>query len=202
MNNPALRAYIETRILPQYDAFTDGHDRSHVELVLRECTRLAQKHNANAEMCYAMAAYHDLAIPQGRKEHHLNSAKLFMADEALKQWFTDDQRVTLRDAIEDHRASADCPPRTLYGCILADADHFVVPEDVVRRTVQYGLAHYPRLSPAAHILRAKEHLQEKYCAGGYLTFHLNDPRSLQGLQSLRDLAQDDEKLTELCKKYL
>ena len=200
--NPHLVCYIEQNILPQYGAFADGHDRTHIETVLRESLFLARRHGADEDMIYAAAAYHDLGIPQGRREHHLNSAKLFLADVTMKQWFSDAQRTVVAEAIEDHRASAGARPRSLYGCILADADHHIVPEDIVRRIMLYGMANFPEYTAQQQIDRARDHLREKFCEGGYLQFWLNDLHSLQGLADLRALAADDARLVALCNQYL
>ena len=197
-----LLRYLETYILPQYAAFTDGHDRSHVDMVLRESLCLARAHCADEEMASVIAAYHDLGIPQGRKEHHLNSAKLLLQDAELPKWFTEAQLALMAQAVEDHRASADRPPRTLYGCIIADADHFVVPEDIIKRTVLYGLQNYPAFSKEEHIVRARAHMEEKFCRGGYLKFWLNDPRSLEGLENLRTLVADEPLFRAECLKWL
>ena len=197
-----LLNYLEAAILPQYAAFTDGHDRSHADMVLRESLHLARAHNADEEMAYVIAAYHDLGIPQGRKEHHLNSAKLLLADETLRQWFSEDQLRLMAEAVEVHRASADHPPRSLYGRIIADADHFIIPGDIIRRTMLYGRQHYGNLSLEEHILRAKAHMDEKFCSGGYLHFWLNDPRSLQGLADLRALVADEHRFRKECLKWL
>jgi len=199
---PDLLDYLETHILPQYAAFTDGHDRSHADMVLRESLHLARAHGADEEMAYVIAAYHDLGIPQGRKEHHVDSAKLLLADGNLRAWFTDEQLFLMAQAVEDHRASAEHPPRTLYGHIIADADHFITPEDIIRRTVLYGLQNYPHLSTEEHIARARAHMDEKFCQGGYLKFWLNDPRSLQGLESLRALVADEPRFRTECLKWL
>lgn len=201
MRNDLLH-YLETAILPQYAAFTDGHDRSHADMVLRESLHLAHAHGADAEMAYVIAAYHDLGIPQGRKEHHINSAKLLLADKTLRTWFTEEQLRLMAEAVEDHRASAERPPRSLYGRIIADADHFIVPEDIIRRTMLYGQQHYGQLSLEEHILRARQHMDEKFCKGGYLHFWLSDPRSLQGLEELRALVADERRFRKECLRWL
>lgn len=198
----SLVHYIECDILPRYDDFLDGHDRGHVEMVIRESLRLAREHGANAEMAYAIAAYHDLGIPQGRSTHHLTSAAILAADERLSEWFDDEQLQVMKEAVEDHRASAEVSPRTLYGCIVADADHFVDPENVLRRTILYGRANYPEMTREEQLARAREHVRSKYCAGGYLRFQLNDARSLDGLRRLRELAEDDARFEEICGRYL
>lgn len=197
-----LAEYIEKHILPAYESFSDGHDRKHIETVIRESLYLASVHGADEDMAYAIAAYHDIGIPNGRKTHHITSAAALYADEELKKWFSPEQLVILKEAVEDHRASAEEKPRSIYGCIIADADHFVIPEDVIRRTVQFGLANYPGLTKEEHILRARAHMREKYLAGGYLHFHLNDPRSLAGLERLRALAEDDARFGCECRRWL
>ena len=57
-----------------------------------------------------------------------------MADERLRQWFTEEQLLIMRDAVEDHRASGKNPPRTIYGAIVAEADRQIIPETVIART--------------------------------------------------------------------
>ncbi len=197
-----LKEYIEGFILPRYEGFEDGHGRDHVEMVIRESLYLAEKYGADAEMCYVIAAYHDLGIPHGRKDHHLTSGAILASDVHLHEWFDEDALRVMRAAVEDHRASAEETPRSLYGCIIADADHFVVPENVIRRTIQYGRVNYPDMTAEEQILRAREHLRNKYCDGGYLHFQLNDPRSLEGLEKLRALAMDERWFEETCRRYL
>ena len=199
---PTLQEYLHSHILPQYESFTDGHDRTHVETVLRESLYLARKYAADVDMLSAAAAFHDLGMPQGRKTHHLTSARIFLADPVMPRFFTPAQRTAIAEAIEDHRASAGSPPRSLFGRILADADHFIVPEDILRRTLLYGKTNYPDLSPDEHLARVRQHLQDKFLSDGYLRFWLNDPRSLAGLEALRALAADEPLLRAVCEKYL
>ena len=197
-----MREYIEKIILPRYEGFSDGHGRDHVEMVIRKSLHLAGVHGADADMAYVIAAYHDIGMPSGRKDHHITSAAALYADKELKKWFTDEQLIIMKEAVEDHRASAEEKPRSLYGCIIADADHFVIPENVIRRTILYGKANYPHMTEAEHIQRAREHMQNKYVAGGYLHFHLNDERSLEGLKKLREIVGDDARFAEMCRKWL
>lgn len=201
--NAALREYIETEILPRYaDSSADGHGREHVETVIRESLYLAGRYGADEDMCYAIAAYHDLGIPQGRKTHHLTSAAILAADARLREWFCNEHLAVMKEAVEDHRASAETPPRSLYGCIIADADHYVEPENVIMRTLLYGRVYFPGLTPEQEIVRAREHLQEKYCENGYLHFHLNDQRSTAGLDELRRLTANDEWFEQTCRRCI
>ena len=45
--------------------------------------------------------------------------------------------------VEDHRASTDHEPRSIYGKIVAEADRIIDPDITLRRTVQYGLKQNP-----------------------------------------------------------
>ncbi len=108
-----LREYIEQTILPQYDAFDGGHKRDHAESVIAESLQLARAHNADEQMAYVIAAYHDLGLRFDREKHHIYSGEILIADPTLRQWFTEEQLLTMRDAVEDHRASGKNPPRTI-----------------------------------------------------------------------------------------
>lgn len=165
---PSLLNYVETQILPQYAAFDEAHQLQHARTVVRESLDLAMRYNANTNMAYAIAAFHDLGLSAGREIHHIKSAEIIRADKALATWFSPTQISVMADAAEDHRASAKTDPRTLYGRIVAEADRFIDGEDIMRRTLLYGKKHYPELSLEQHLQRAKEHLAEKYAEGGYL----------------------------------
>lgn len=119
-------------------------------------------------MVYAIAAYHDTGLAYGRESHHIRSGEILLGDSFMRQRFTEEQMAVMRDAIEDHRASSDHAPRTIYGRIVAEADRCLDPETVIRRTIQYGTAHYPALSREGQFDRCVEHLQRKYAEGGYL----------------------------------
>ena len=107
-----LDIHIQQSILPQYDAFDGGHQRDHAETVIAESLKLARANNADETMSYVIAAYHDLGLKFDREHHHIHSGEILMADDTLRQWFTPDQLLIMRDAVEDHRASGKNPPRT------------------------------------------------------------------------------------------
>ena len=101
---------------------------------------------ADIDMAYTIAAYHDLGLEGPRAIHHLTSGKILMADARLKRWFSADQIKLMKEAVEDHRASASHAPRSIYGKIVAEADRNLEPETVFRRTIQFGISHYPEKS--------------------------------------------------------
>ena len=185
-----LEQYVSQSILPQYDAFDGGHKRDHAEAVIRESLVLAREHGADEQMAYVIAAYHDLGLRYDRETHHIRSGEILMADERLRQWFTEEQLLIMRDAIEDHRASGKNPPRTLYGAIVAEADRQIIPETVIARTMAYSAKLYPAgdfLARKGHnyfetlYARSREHLLEKYAEGGYMRLWLHSERNVRNL---------------------
>lgn len=185
--NSELRAYIEEHILPRYESHDAAHRRDHAEGVIERSLALATHYDVDPDMVYTIAAWHDVGLCEGREHHHLSSGRMLLEDSKMREWFTPEQLHTMREAIEDHRASSDHPPRTIYGAIVAEADRQIVPEVVMRRTVQYGLAHYPTLSREEHWQRFLGHLHEKYDHGGYLKLYIPHSDNAVRLAELRAL---------------
>ena len=196
-----LHEYIEQTILPQYDAFDGGHKRDHAQTVIDESLKLAREYNADEQMAYVIAAYHDLGLRIDREKHHIYSGEILMADEMLRQWFTEDQLLIMRDAVEDHRASGKNPPRTLYGAIVAEADRQIEPLTVVQRTMAFSARMFPDGDFETLYQRSKSHLLEKYAEGGYLHLWLNSERNVRGLEALRAIIRDENQLRELCEQW-
>ena len=199
--NPALQQYVEQEILPRYDHFDQAHRRDHVLMVIQQSLEIASKMDVNLDMVYAIAAYHDTGLCEGREHHHEVSAQIIKADARLRQWFTEEQIQIMADAAEDHRASAKQAPRTLYGRIVAEADRFIDPETIVRRTIQYGLDHYPELDQEAQYRRMVAHLKEKYGRGGYLKLWFPDSPNATRLEHLRQLIDDEQELARLFREF-
>ena len=96
----------------------------------------------------------------------------------------------MAQAVEDHRASAHHAPRSIYGRIVAEADRNIDIDVIITRTLQYGLAHYPQLNREEHILRALDHLHEKYSRNGYLKLWIPGSKNERELHRLWDLIDD------------
>lgn len=194
---PDLQAYIEREILPRYDSFDAAHRRDHALMVIRQSLELAEQTGADAEMAYVIAAYHDTGLCEGREQHHIVSGRIIRADRNLLQWFSPEQIETMACAAEDHRASADHAPRTLYGRIVAEADRYIHPESIIRRTVQFGMEHYPGLDKAGHYERMVQHLNEKYGRNGYLRLWFAESPNAERLERLRQIIDDEKQLRSL-----
>lgn len=201
MINPKLTAYIEQEIIPRYDHFDQAHRRDHVLMVIQQSMDIASNLDVNMDMVYAIAAYHDTGLCEGRELHHVVSARIIKEDEKLREWFTEEQIQTMADAAEDHRASAKQAPRTIYGRIVAEADRFIDPVTIAQRTIQYGLDHYPELSREEQYQRMVTHLKEKYGRSGYLKLWFPDSPNAQRLEQLRKMIDDDHCLAQLFEDY-
>ena len=135
--NRELIHYIEQEILPRYDHFDAAHRRDHADEVITRSLALAEHYDININMVYAIAAYHDTGLCEGRDTHHLVSGRIIREDKRLREWFDENQIETIAQAAEDHRASSGHEPRSIYGKIVAEADRLIMPEKVIRRTIQY-----------------------------------------------------------------
>ena len=189
-----LVEFIETNILPQYAAFDKAHDLTHVTRVIRRSLELVRTTGADINMVYTIAAYHDIGMSGPRAIHHLTGGKILAADARLKRWFSAEQIKIMREAIEDHRASASHAPRSIYGKIVAEADRDIEPETVIRRTIQFGLSNYPELDAEGHWQRFMQHMDEKYSVNGYIRLWIQGSENERKLGELRALIADETKM--------
>ena len=92
--NAELVAYVEQAILPHYAAFDAAHREDHARTVIAQSLSLAQIINdspryvnedgtktlVDIDMAYAIAAYHDTGLVEGRDTHHIVSARIIRED--------------------------------------------------------------------------------------------------------------------------
>jgi len=183
--------YIEKEILVQYRQFDKGHDENHVRNVIKESVTIAENYDVDIDMVYVIAAYHDVGLVVNREFHHIHSGEILMQDEMIKQWFNLEQRIIMKEAIEDHRASNTQPPRSIYGCIVADADREIDSNRILYRCIQY------RLNKGYHEFNtifeeSYQHMLNKYGENGYLQLWLDVNH--QQLDRLRFALKDKEQL--------
>lgn len=198
--NNSLVQYIEHEILPRYEHYDAAHQRDHIDAVILRSLELAKHYDVNVDMVYAIAAYHDTGICEGRETHHLVSGRIIREDKRLHDWFDEQQIETMAQAAEDHRASSTHEPRSIYGKIVAEADRLIVPETVIKRTIQYGLDHYPDYDKEGQYQRFKEHMTEKYSDRGYLRLWLPESDNAPRLEELRKIIRDENKLRQTFEK--
>lgn len=187
----SLKKYLDEDIIPRYASFDKAHREDHALAVIsRALDMAAQYPEIDLEMLYTAAACHDLGLAVDRKTHHLESGRIIREDSRLREWFTPEQIEVIAEAAEDHRASAQTPPRSIYGRLVAEADRMIVPETIIRRTIQFGLSHYPELDREGHWQRTLDHLHEKYAEGGYLHLLIPGSPNEAPLARLRAIIRD------------
>lgn len=181
-----LMEFIETDILPRYTSFDKAHNLTHATRVISRSLALARHIGANVNMAYATAAYHDLGLEGPRAIHHITSGKILSADVRLRKWFSAEQIKIMKEAVEDHRASASHAPRSIYGKIVAEADRDIEPEIVFTRTIEFGIDHYPDKDKEGQWKRFREHLENKYSINGYIKLWIPGSVNEQNLKKIRE----------------
>ncbi|MBQ2918381.1 MAG: HD domain-containing protein [Bacteroidales bacterium] len=208
--NSTLEKYIFEEVVPRYASFDAAHKEDHALTVIRQALELLDGRGSWAAaqadveplwltpvsraMLMTAAACHDLGLVNGRERHHLDSGIIIRADSRLKEWFNEEQIEIIAQAAEDHRASGKGAPRSIYGMLIAEADRVIDQETIIRRTIQFGLKHYPDLCREGQLQRAKEHLVEKYGRGGYLRLWIPWSSNAARLNALQDLIADPDAL--------
>lgn len=202
MNNELVQ-YIENEIFPLYNRNEEGHGINHIKTVIKRSIELAKGYDVDLDMVYTIASYHDLGHYIDRNKHEIISAEIFMKDEKIKQWFTDEQRNIIKEAIEDHRASSNHEPRTIYGKIISTADRTIIDIDnTIKRSYSYGKRNYIGLSEEEQIERVYQHLTEKYGENGYAKVYLEDKEFEDALDKLRQALSNKEEFIKRVKKVV
>lgn len=192
-----LVEFVESKILPRYSAFDKAHNMEHVVSVIRRAMALAVKLGADLNMVYVIAAYHDLGMSGQRAVHHIEGGRILYTDARLKKWFSPEHLKIMKEAVEDHRASASRAPRSIYGKIVAEADRDMNPDIVFRRTVQFGLANYPDFSVEEQWKRFNEHMENKYSVNGYIKLWVQGSENERNLNLLREIIVNKPRLKEI-----
>ena len=154
-------------------------------------------------MSYVIAAYHDLGHHIDKDKHEIISAKMFEEDENIKKWFDANEQKIIKEAIEDHRASCDHEPRSIYGKIVSSADRTIIDIDnIIKRSYAYGKRNYANLNEEEQIERIYNHLVNKYGEGGYVKMYLEDEEFEGALNNLRLALLNKEEFIKRAKKVI
>lgn len=200
--NPALRAYIEEKIFPEYAKNDWGHHLEHILYVIRRSFQFAATlpadQNINPDIVYAVAAYHDIGHHIDAKHHEQISAQMFREDPKMRQFFSAADHKTVAEAIEDHRSVLDHPQRSIYGKIVASADCQIDVEVMLHRTFTYRLRNFGGRSLDDIIEESRQHLASKYGHEGYgrNKMFFDDPEFDASMRALQDLVYDPERFRE------
>lgn len=198
--NKELKDYIEKEILPMYEKNDSGHGICHIKYVTKRSLAFAsQFSDINLDMVYVIASFHDIAHHIDKDNHEILSAKLFYENDKMKDFFNDEQRMIIKEAIEDHRASLEYVPRSDYGKIISSADRTTSIDSILQRTHSYTKKHYPDFNLYQMIERSYQHVLEKYGNKGYAKNYCYDKEYEQFKRDVEEFLKNKWKFI---KKYL
>lgn len=201
--NNELKEYIENNIFPVYSKNDQGHNLDHIKYVINRSIRFANTvPDINYNIVYTVAAYHDIGHHIDPKKHEIISAQMMYNDAKLKEFFSDEERIVIKEAIEDHRASSDHEPRSIYGKIVSTADRNNTVEACLRRSYTYGKRLEPNSTDEELYERAHKHLNLKFGENGYAKFYFKDEEYEKFLSEIRALLADKNKFIETQKNYI
>ena len=197
MLNSFLIEYIETHVFPEYSKNEQGHRIEHIKYVIERCMKFAlQFENIDLNILYTIAAFHDIGHYIDKKNHEKLSAHIFYENDDMKQFFTEEERIIIKEGIEDHRASANSVPRSIYGKIISSADRSTDVNEFLKRTHSYTLKYESSLNQDEIIVRAYNHAKDKYGDAGYAKHYVVDEEYNQFKNIISELLNDKEKFKE------
>lgn len=100
----------------------------------------------------------------------------------------------MKEAIEDHKASSDHEPRSIYGKRVAEADRMIDTEITFRRTIQYRLKQNFSADKEWHYNCFHEHLLNKYPQRGYLKRYRRHSFSCNSFKNPREIDKSSRSL--------
>ena len=201
--NEDLKKYIEENIFPVYSKNEPAHNIEHIKYVISRSFKFADTvPNINYNMVYTIAAYHDIGHHIDPKRHEIISGEIMSKDENLKKFFSKEELIVIKEAIEDHRASSDHEPRSIYGKIVSTADRNNTVEACLRRSYTYGKKLEPGFTDEELFERAYKHLNMKFGENGYAKFFFKDEEYEKFLKDIRELLSDKKIFIETQKNYI
>ncbi len=202
--NEELKQYIEKNIFPIYDKNEKGHGIEHILYVIARSFELIQENNidVNEDMVYTIAAFHDIGHHIDSKNHEVISAQIMYDDKNLLKFFSEEQLLVMKEAIEDHRASSKSEPRSIYGKIVSSADRNNTVQDCLRRTYTYGKKLSPEATDEELFLRAYDVLNNKFGENGYAKFYFKDTKYENFLKEIRELLKEKDNYLNTQRNYI
>ena len=201
--NKDLQEYIENNVFPVYEKNEQAHNIEHIKYVINRSFKFADTiPDINYNIVYTVAAYHDIGHHINPKTHELVSAEMMYNDNKLKEFFTDEERIIIKEAIEDHRASSNHEPRSIYGKIVSTADRNNTVEACLRRSYSYNKKLHPEYDDEQIFEDCHYHLNDKFGENGYAKFFFKDEEYEKFLTEIRELLSDKNRFIETQKNYI
>jgi len=136
------------------------------------------------------------------KDHEKISAEIMFNDKILKKYFSDKERIIIKEAIEDQRAKMEKEPRSIYGKILSSASRNSSVEQCLRRSYNYGKKINPDATDEEIFEGSYKALVKKFGKDGYAKFYFKDSTYEKFLKELRDLLSNKEEFIKVQKNIV
>ncbi len=133
--DPKLRNYVQENIFSSDDPNLLNYQLlPAIEAIRRSFALNETFHlNLNPNMIFAIAAYHDIWNCVDHSIHEKIAAEKFMEDLEMKTFFSDEDRVVIQQAIQDHRTTMKNEPRSVYGKLISSANYSTTIQDAFIR---------------------------------------------------------------------
>ena len=196
--NQDLKDHIEESIFPEYSKNDGGHNLAHILEVIRRSFALNDtfKLGLDHNMMYTIASCHDWGKYIDSDRHHLIAAENFMNDEGMKEFFNDEERKTIKEAIEDHRSSKEDEPRSTYGKLISSADRNTRIEIVFIRSFFVGKERMPETNIEDYLDYTIKRLSKKYDEENPENMFYEDETYKVFIKNMRDLLKKEKEFKD------
>lgn len=200
--NPEIKKYVEEKIFPQYAQNDQGHGILHILEVIRRSFALIDtlKLNLNNDIVYVIAACHDLGKYQEHEtgeKHAIIAARKFINDKELTSFFKEQERMIIKEAIEDHSSSLEDMPRSDYGKLVSSADRNTSIRMVFIRSFFVGKRKNPDQTIADFLDFTFNRLRKRYSKEHSENMFFADKTYENFLKDMRLLLEDEKRFKDL-----
>ena len=197
-----LKKYVEEVLFPQYAKNDQGHGILHILEVVRRSFVLNKSLdlNLNPNMIFVIAASHDLGKYEEHdtgEKHAKIAGRRFIENQSFSRFFTDSQRQTIKEAIEDHSSSLEDMPRSDYGKLVSSADRNTSIEMVFIRSFFVGKRKNPDQNIEDYLEFTLNRLRKRYGEEDPENMFFADSDYEIFLKDMRELLKDGEKFKNL-----
>lgn len=199
-----LKKYIEENIFPLYENNFIGDGKDRIEYVINRSLSIIKENNLDVDynILYTVISYHDIRKDNTEESHEIVSAKIMYEDNFLLNFFTGDQRIIIKEAIEDQRAQNKNEPRNIYGKILSSASRNSSVEQCLKRSYNYGKKKNPTATDEELFENSYKAIKDKFGEHGYAKFYFKDSTYEKFLKDIRELLKDKENFINTQKNYI
>lgn len=197
-----LKKYIEENVFPEYEKNDKGHNILHIKEVIRRSFELneSMELGLNDNLVFAIAACHDNGKYVDHKTHEKIAAERFFTDENFKRFFSEEERVIIKEAIEDHRSSFEEEPRSNYGKLVSSADRNSTIDIVFIRSFFVGKERTPDMTIEEFLDFTINRLRKRYSEEDSENMFYEDEIYAKFLSDMRRLLKDDKAFKDrYCK---